>query len=257
MHLSEVFQNLVLQQAAALAGSKPTGRPRTLSNEDALQGIFRVLRTGMQWRELDAIPGEVHYTTVFRRFRTWGSAHVFETAYTRALQTYRRLRRVQHYCVDSSYVKNRFGRRCVGRNHTDRGRKALKLSLLVDDLGVTHGVCSHPGNRPDVVLLEDTLRSALLPLESVPLYADRGYDSRRNRALCEEHGLRDRIFRRRTKTVRRTNARRIVVEHAFAWLDAFRRLLHCYEQGPEPFVAFVLLALGHRLGKRLEREERW
>ena len=97
MHLSEVFRNLVLQQAATLTGSKPTGRPRTLSDEDALRGIFRVLRTFMQWRELDAIPGEVHYTTVFRRFRTWGSAHVFEIAYTRALQTYRRLRRVQHY----------------------------------------------------------------------------------------------------------------------------------------------------------------
>ena len=79
MHLSEVFRNLVLQQAAALAGSKPTGRPRTLSDEDALRDIFRVLRTGMQWRELDAIPGEVHYTTVFRRFQPKATTSIMKT----------------------------------------------------------------------------------------------------------------------------------------------------------------------------------
>tara|TARA_B110000046_G_scaffold182696_1_gene217248 strand:- start:3681 stop:4403 length:723 start_codon:yes stop_codon:yes gene_type:complete len=61
-------------------------------------------------------------------------AGVFERAYTRALRTYRRLHPTAYYCVDSSYVKNRFWQAGVGRNHTDRGGKALKLSIVTDQL---------------------------------------------------------------------------------------------------------------------------
>ena len=152
-------------------------------------------------------------------------------------------KRCARYCVDSSYVKNRFARIGLGKNHTDRGRKALKLSVICDDSGTIVGACCHPGNRPDVVLLEDTIRSAFVRLDSLELFADRGYDSRKNRSICKENGLKDRIFRRKTKTVRRTNAKRIVVEHTFAWLDQYRRLLLCYEQTPSIYLTLCILAI--------------
>jgi transposase len=88
-------------------------------------------------------------------------------------------------------------------------------------------------------------------LERVPLFADRGYDSRHNRLVCAEYGLPDRIFRRKTKTTRRTNARRIVVEHSFAWLDQYRRLLRLYDHTPTKYLNWVFLALGHQIGKKL------
>lgn len=31
------------------------------------------------------------------------------------------------------------------KNHTDRGRKALKLSVVSDDSGMVVGACCHPG----------------------------------------------------------------------------------------------------------------
>lgn len=184
------------------------------------------------------------------------SKGVFEHAYAKALYTYQKLSPAKQYCVDSSYVKNRYGRVGVGKNHTDRGRKALKLSVVSDDSGMVVGACCHPGNRPDVVLLEDTLRSAFVRLEALELFADRGYDSRRNRSLCRDYGVKDRIFRRKTKTVRRTNAKRIVVEHTFAWLDHYRRLLLCYEQTPQAYLTFVMLALGNLLSNRIVRLQR-
>lgn len=101
-----------------------------------------------------------------------------------------------------------------------------------------------------MVLLRSSLES-ILQLERVPLFADRGYDSRHNRSVCAEHGLQDRIFRRKTKTTRRTNAKRIVVEHSFAWLDQFRRLLRLYDHTPSKYLNWVFLALGHRLGKKI------
>ena len=146
--LSSIFERLVLLEAEARCPPSKRGRPRELSDSEALSVFFKVLRTGMQWREAD---GAVHYTTLLRRMHVWSKNHVFDAAYTRALKTYKRLCPTTHYCVDSSYVKNAFGRECVGKNHTDRGRKALKLSVVVDQHGILHGICCHPGNRPDVV----------------------------------------------------------------------------------------------------------
>lgn len=247
MKLSDIFQTFVLRHASQMTPQPMRGRHRSLNDIDALHAIFKVLRTGMQWRELDA---NVHCTTVFRRMHLWASKGVFDRAYADMLRTHCRLVPPRYYCVDSSYVKNRFGRCCTGKNHTDRGRQALKLSAVVDHSGIVHGLCCHPGNRPDVTLLDDTLRSTLRKLDTLELFADRGYDSKHNRRICQYRGLSDRIFRKKTKTVRRTNAKRIVVEHTFAWLDQFRRLLFFYEQGPATYRAFALLACGHLLGRR-------
>lgn len=250
MRVSEIYGRLILETADSLAPRLKYGRKRSLTDQDALTLIFGLLRTGMQWRELNS---PHHYTTVLRRFHLWKREGVFEKAYAQALATYQKIKPPKRYCVDSSYVKNRYGRVGLGRNHTDRGRKALKLSVVTDDAGVVFGACCHPANRPDVVLLDDTLRSAFLKLDSIELFADRGYDSKRNRGVCRDKGLKERIFRRKTKTVRRTNAKRIVVEHTFAWLDQYRRLLLFYEQDPQTYLSFALLAMGNLLSKRISK----
>jgi hypothetical protein len=218
MLLSSVFKTFLLREIDASNHTKIKGRPIILQDEEALNCIFKVLRTGMQWREIQS---SVSYATVFRRFQQWTNKDIFRKAYKKALLTYKRLVPTKYYCIDSSYIKNRFGQRCVGKNHTDRGRKAIKLSIVTDQNGVTYSASTLPGNQPDVTSLSSSLIHMLSSLDSVPLYADRGYDSRHNRTVSTTLGLQDRIFRRRTKTCRRTNAKRIVVENAFSWLDKY------------------------------------
>ena len=41
---------------------------------------------------------------------------------------YRRRSRPRHSCVDSTFVKKVYGVDCVGRNPTDRGRMATRLT---------------------------------------------------------------------------------------------------------------------------------
>ena len=251
MKVSDVFKRFIIANADVYAPQKNVGRKRSLTNADALDAIFKVLRTGMQWREIDS---SHCFTTVYRRMVLWETKNVFTMAYKQALQTYQKLHPPKYYCVDSSYVKNMFGRCDTGRNHTDRGRQALKLSIVVDDNGIVQGACHHPGNKPDVILFLDSIASMLEKLDGLPFYADRGYDSKHNKNACRNFGFKDRIFRRRTKTVRRTNAKRIVVEHTFAWLDKFRRLLHLYEQSGSRYMSFVWLAVGQLLCNRFFSE---
>ena len=117
MDLHLIFQRLILREAQIRCPEHVTGRPRSITDARCLELIFRVLRSGMQWRELQC---EVNYTTILRKMHTWNSRGVFQSAYTSLLRTYKKLKPTQYYCVDSAYVKNMFSSRCVGRNHTDR-----------------------------------------------------------------------------------------------------------------------------------------
>jgi putative transposase len=87
-------------------------------------------------------------------------------------------------------VKNVYGRDCVGRNPTDRGRKATKVSALVADDGVPLALAFFPANTSDQKTVEATLRARLAApaLRGTTLYADKGYDSAANRALMRQFG---------------------------------------------------------------------
>jgi putative transposase len=137
--------------------------------------------------------------------------------------------------IDTSFVKNVYhGRDCIGRNPTDRGRKATKVSAIVAGDGVPLALAFFPANTSDQRTVEATLRSRLAPRASrgTPLYADKGYDSAANRALMRRFGYVDCIAARRHITHGVVNRRRNVVERSFSWLDKSRsapsrQLLSC------------------------------
>ena len=239
MQLATVFRRLVLAEIAALpttCTAKTAGtccRPRSRPH---IQGTA-------DW---DAVEGGVSQRVIHDCLSTIphvGSCRcLLQSPKLAALTTYRRLHPTAYYCVDSSYVPTfRAGRRRP-KPHRPPG-KALKLSVVTDQNGICCAARTDAGNRPDVTLLGLSLEAMLTRIDSVCLYADRGYDSRNNRHICTAAGLADRIFRRKTKTGRRTNAKRVVVEHTFAWLHRFRRLLMFYEQTPATYLAFAFLAM--------------
>ena len=93
MQLSKVFERIVLAEVERLPRA-PQGRPLKFSDADALEIMFKVLRTGMQWREVVA---PVCYTTVFRRFQTWHLRGIFRDAYKKVLQTHAKLQRPRFF----------------------------------------------------------------------------------------------------------------------------------------------------------------
>ena len=94
MRLSHIFERLLLQEILKMGKSR-TGRPAKLGDEEALKCVFQVLRTGMQWREVDA---SVSFVTVFRRFQAWSKNNVFQNAYKRTIEVYRKLIPSKYYC---------------------------------------------------------------------------------------------------------------------------------------------------------------
>jgi transposase len=106
------------------------------------------------------------------------------------------------------------------------------------------------GNRHDV--------TQLLPLlDAVPpirgrrgrprrkpreLFADRGYDFDKYRRLLRERGIVARIARRNSEHGSGLGKTRWVVERAFAWLHAYKRLRTRYERRAEIHLGLLQLA---------------
>ena len=252
LNYSVLFKNLVEIEVKRQFPQKKKGRPTSITFDDAYNSIFLLVRTGMQWRHLS--PQTASYITVFKTMHKWIHNEVFKIAYTRLLKLYNRKRHPKYYCIDSSFVKNMYGRDCLGRNPTDRGRKASKLSVVVDDKGIPFSFYASQANISDMRLLTPTINSMLYTAErNRELYADKGYDSAANRISCRALGFRDRIMKRRCRIGHRTNGKRVVVENFFAWHDKYRRLILRYEQKVTVYVALSIFAAGILLGKRMER----
>ena len=58
--------------------AKPGGRPRTPDMQRLLDGLFYVVRTGCQWRHLPPPPAFPPWPTVYRYFRAFLAAGVWE-----------------------------------------------------------------------------------------------------------------------------------------------------------------------------------
>ena len=175
-----------------LAPRCPRGRPRAIKGPDLLNLLEIMCRTSQPWHMLPT--NGVSYKTVHRTFIQLERAGIFDRIHKAVVRIYLTQRRPKYHATDTTYTKNVCGRDGLGRNPTDRGRKATKISSITDDLGATLTFTLFPGNRSDQIVLPDTLVGFDVP-RGMELFADKGYDSRANRALVCAQGYRERIGR--------------------------------------------------------------
>ena len=103
---------------------------------EGIDCLFRLVRTGMQWREVNI--ASVSYITLFKHVHRWVDAGLFQATYASLLARYATGHDQKYYIVDSSHVKNAYGRQGLGRSPVDRGRKGLKISILADAIFYSH-----------------------------------------------------------------------------------------------------------------------
>lgn len=230
------------------------GRPRTLELSYVLDRISYVLRTGCQWSNLPVENGS--WKTIYHYFARWSKQHLFEHAFLDLLRFYVRRHGglSRDLVVDTSFVKNVWGRDCLGRSPVDRGRKATKVSTITDSKGTPLYLLFHPGNKNDGKTLAHLLRKVAnhLDLRGHCLYGDKAYDTQPCRDALSQHGLQDCVTKRRRPLCRQQNRVRIVVEHAFSWLDKYRRIIMRYDGLVCHFRSFHYLAAANILSLRVQ-----
>ena len=243
MALPTIVRNELARLAYLYDMPRGRGRPRKLSTLQTLSCIFYVCRTGCQWSELKC-PKGVNFKTVYHRFSQWSRMRLFEDAFYNLSRTYT-TNNIYPIIADTSYVKNVSGRDVIGRNHTDRGRMATKVSMLTDSRSVPLAFAFHKGNRNDCKtlghLLDVASRKAFDDIsQHGALFADKGYDSALCRNQCIAHGLQPYIPKK--SCGESWNSTRCAVEVAFGRLDRFRRILMRHDFRIIHFKSFHYLA---------------
>jgi transposase len=228
------------------------GRTRKFSFPFILDRILFVLSSGCQWARLPITNGS--WKTIYHYFSLWSKANLFQHAYDDLLRVYLKTRpRSTTRVVDTSFVKNVFGRQCVGSSPFDRGRNATKVSTVTDHAGVPLVFTFHKGNRNDSRTLFHYLSKCKFLSSGDKLYADKIYDTSHCKEVLSHFQLENCISKKKQITSRKENRVRIVVEHTFGWLDKYRRIILRYDAHVHSFRSFHYLASTHLVGNRLLR----
>jgi putative transposase len=143
--LSVAGRNAIVHRIVSIDANRircPQGRRPKLSTAYLLDRIFFVCRTGCQWSHLPVENSS--YKTVYHYFSKWSKARVFEDAFYAMVRA--RPTKNTTLIADTSFVKNVHGTQVLGRNPTDRGRKATKVSLLTDKQGTPLCTVFHKAN---------------------------------------------------------------------------------------------------------------
>lgn len=221
-----------------------------LSFSYILDRILYILSSGCQWSQIPLSSGS--WKTIYYYFTVWSKHNLFNHAYDDLLRVYRKIRPTSRVViVDTSFVKNVFGRNCVGSSPFDRGRKATKVSAVTDQKGIPLVFTFHRGNRNDSRTLFHSLSKCKFLVPRSKLYADKIYDTSHCRDVLNHFQLENCVSKKRQKTSGENNRIRIVVEHTFSWLDKYRRIILRYDSHTHAFKSFHYLASIHLLGNRI------
>jgi transposase len=184
--------------------------------------------------------------TIRRRVQAWAEAGLTETLHTRVLAQFDHLIGLDltAVCVDGCITKAPGGGEAAGKSPVDRGKQGRKRSLLTDAAGIPLHLVAAGANRPDSVLLRETLagldKVGALPL-ALPVHLDRAYAGAPVQAVLADVGC--------TGVIPPTGdpapghvRERWVVERTHSWLNAFVKLRRCTERTAHVVNLYLFLA---------------
>ena len=202
------------------------GRP-PMPTTKVVEALQFFIREGVQWRDLRATIGRASGSTLRRRLDDWHASAVLRQVHVVLV------RRVRAGCevaacdvvVDSCSVRAKRGGELTGPNPTDRGKAGTKYHVVVATDGIPLGIVPSAANVHDTRLFPHLVQLAQAVCAAIGrLYADAGYDSADNRALCLRPGIQPRIRKIGAAHGSGLGRIRCVVEHDCAWLLANKRL---------------------------------
>jgi putative transposase len=238
------------------------GKPRT-PDRICMEAILYVLRTGCQWKALNATrfcPG----STAHDRFQEWVQADVFQDLWECGLLAYDEWKGIDWswLSMDGCMTKAPLGGEKTGKNPTDRAKRGVKRSLLVEADGIPVGLAVDGANRHDMKLVAQTLDSIPVerpeptPDQPQGMCLDKGYDYDEVREIVKEFGFTAHIRARgeeakELKRNARRKARRWVVERTHSWMNRFRGILIRWSKKAENYIAMLHMAFAFIIYRRM------
>jgi transposase len=233
--------------------SSNRGRPAVPNNE-LLNGILFVLKTGCRWMDIPTSVCSRDYSSCWRRLRFWQKHGALKLSWQRILLL------LDHEGQLDLSLGNLDGSLVQGPQYAGVGydsqhhRYGTNISLLTEKNGLPLTNMTFKGNRNDITAAEATMNKLRVGAKRrvKELNADKGYDSKTFRRNMRLRGTRtnipERQFKHRRKRGRKPHMDKLQFkfrafgERTNAWLKAFRKLRYRYERKRGMFQAIVDLA---------------
>jgi transposase len=211
------------------------GRPPE-ENRSIINGILWRLRCGTPWR--DVPPKYGNWNTIYRRFRRWSEAGVWEAVSVTLAEI---MADSGHYSIDSGRKRGAC-RRALGRS---RGGFTSKLHCLADARGRPIAFHLTVGEAADCKAYDTLI--ALHERPPAALLADKGYDSDAIRTDLAGRNIQAVIPGRSNRRVKIEHDRALYkernhIERFFGRLKINRAIATRYDQLAESFLSMVHIA---------------
>ena len=242
---------------ANIPPQKGSGRPRTVDLRRVVDAIFYISRSGCQYRML---PRDFPlWTTVYYYFAKWkadGTLECIHDALREHVREQDRPTERKTASVDSQSTDSHGTRE---DRAFDGGKKldGRKRHLVVDSLGLLLAVVVTAGNISDgaggIAVLSEVDPEDYPELATI--FGDRAYEKVGFPAFVEEwkSGCKLNVIARKEDDEGFVKLPiRWVVERTNAWLTKNRRLCRSYEHTTSSEVAYIRIAMIHRMTRRLK-----
>ena len=179
---------LVVQKLLEVANAlDPPVRKRKANHSDVIDTIMGFLKAGMPWRSI--LQQNASYHTYYKRFNRWMCLGVFKRVWSYMLEYYsnRKLETdhkwFKELFIDSTMIKNIGGVDGLGKNPSDRGRMATKLSVICDWDEVPISCSFYPANQNDITTVMQTVDKIACKIKQdnrsvVTIAGDKAYTSK-------------------------------------------------------------------------------
>jgi transposase len=225
-----------------------------ISNDELLNGVLFVVRTGCRWQDIPTSVCTHNYSSCWRRFRFWQKRGALKLVWQHILMLLDHEGQIDLSLgnLDGSLVQSP-KYQGVGYD-TQHHRYGTNISLLTERNGLPLTNTIFKGNRNDITAAEPTMRKLRVGAKRrvFELNADKGYDSRAFRRHLRQKGTGTNIPERKAKHRRKRGRKphmdkthfkfRAFVERTNAWLKSYRKLRYRYERKRGMFQAVVDLA---------------
>ena len=219
-----------------------------IKEEEALRrffnGVFYIMRTGAQWRELPEVYGK--WSAVFRRFKRWSDKGIWERLFEYCIED----PDLEYVMMDATIVrahacaagleKDSHNKEALGRS---KGGYTTKIHILADGLGNPLKFIVTPGQTSEITQANELLAD----VTNCAVIADKGYDS---------NDLRTNLLVKQCKSVIPGRKNRIVeipydthlykerslVEFLISKLKHFRRISSRYDKSKKSYLSFLSFA---------------
>jgi hypothetical protein len=205
-----------------------TGRP-PMPTIKVVEALRFFVRAGMQRRELRAAAGRACGSALRRRLDDWSATALLRFAHAvlvRMVRSGTEAAPWEDVVVDSCSARAKRGGELTGPNPTGRSKAGTKYHVVASTDGIPPAAVPSAASVHDTRLFPHRLHylAQAVCAATGRRYADAGYGSADNRALCLRDGIQPHTRKIGEAHGSGLGRARSVVEHDCAWLLANRRL---------------------------------